>query len=127
MYHPAFRASLPILIEKNDLINANSLFTVSHSIIVLGGPAFAGMIIGFFGGSANVLINSFGFLVKGLLTFQINNTNLAYKEDKAEITFNYIMYGVTFILKERWLLIFVYRGTLRGWKYRGVNIFPLIG
>lgn len=116
IYSPSFRASLPILISKNDLINANSLFTVSMSIINLGGPALAGMIIGFFNGSANILINSFAFLLAGLLIYRINNPFNAYKEDKAKINFNYLVYGFMYILKERWLLLgtFLSIGVLLG-------------
>ncbi len=38
LYSPAFEASIPNLVDKSELITANSLFSIAKSFISLGGP-----------------------------------------------------------------------------------------
>lgn len=103
LYNPTFDASLPRVISKDDIVNANSLFNVSKSFISLGGPVFAGMIIGFLGPWSNILLNSLSFIVSAYLILLIKS-NLDNTEDSNNGSFFVDMKnGFSYVKNHNWV------------------------
>lgn len=73
MYEPAFNASLPVIVEKKDLISMNSIFNLFESIIGLLGPAISGLIIGIFGAWMCVIINGISYLLSFIIILFIKS------------------------------------------------------
>lgn len=66
-YYPARTALLPNVVEKDDLLTANSWMEVGSTISRLAGPMLAGIIIGAFGSRVAYWVDSGSFLVSGLI------------------------------------------------------------
>lgn len=66
-YYPARTALMPNVVEKDDLLTANSWMEVGSTISRLAGPMLAGIIIGAFGSRVAYWVDSGSFLVSGLL------------------------------------------------------------
>lgn len=106
IYLPSFQASLPSLLKKEDVIVANSFFSVSQSFINLGGPVFAGMLIGFAGPWANLVINAFSFILSGFLLLGITSIEFVEKvkqETKPKFIAD-LKYCLDIIKESKWLV-----------------------
>lgn len=66
-YYPARTALLPNVVEKDDLLTANSWMEVGSTISRLAGPMLAGIVIGAFGSRVAYWADRPTFLASGLL------------------------------------------------------------
>jgi MFS transporter, DHA3 family, macrolide efflux protein len=104
IYNPTFDASLPKVISKDNIVVANSLFSVSNSFISLGGPVFAGVLIGFIGPWMNIFINSLSFIASAFLIYYIkSNLNSEKRSGKNSILTD-IKEGINYIQGQVWFL-----------------------
>ncbi|MFB0832702.1 MFS transporter [Brevibacillus laterosporus] len=118
VYLPSFRAGMPSLVVKDDVITANGLFSVAQSFVSLGGPILAGMMIGFVGPWTNIAVNSVSFLLSAIIIMIIKNNELSQVQDqKKKSTFFSDLYeGFDVIKRTKWLLcgIFLIFGIYLG-------------
>ncbi|MGR5865636.1 hypothetical protein ACT7DZ_22010 [Bacillus cereus] len=68
-HHPSFESAVPEILSKEDLIQGNSFFRLSETIITFLGPAVAGIAIALFGNSNVLLITSVAFFLSGTIFF----------------------------------------------------------
>lgn len=71
IYDPTFYAAVPKLVNSKDLVMANSIFSISQSIISLVGPTLAGIVIGFFGAWTCIIINAISFFASAIFIWLI--------------------------------------------------------
>ncbi|CAM3849959.1 MFS transporter [Alkalicoccus chagannorensis] len=100
---PSFDAAVPKLVSNKEIVDANGLFNVSRSFISLGGPVFAGVIIGFFGPWSNILLNGLSFLFSAILIIFIRrDINSDMKSTKESVLEN-ISQGANYVRQHIWL------------------------
>ncbi|MBS3872334.1 MAG: MFS transporter [Firmicutes bacterium] len=63
---PAYEASIPVVVDKDELVRANSLMETAGSIIRLLAPALSGVLIAAAGVGAAILANSISYFVAAL-------------------------------------------------------------
>jgi len=63
---PAYEASIPVIVDKSELVRANSLMETAGSIIRLLAPALSGVLIAVAGVGAAILANSLSYFVAAL-------------------------------------------------------------
>lgn len=68
---PASQAMLPRLVPKNELVKANSFFSIVYETVNLGGWAIGGLLVAFFSGQNVVLITLALYLIATLLMTKI--------------------------------------------------------
>ncbi|SHJ02178.1 MFS-type transporter involved in bile tolerance, Atg22 family [Lutispora thermophila DSM 19022] len=68
----AENAMLPEIVEKDDLANANSIFSVLQTIILFLSPALSGIIYTYYGANVLFIINAVSFLIASILFLLIN-------------------------------------------------------
>ena len=75
-FDPAENALLPQLVDESQLVPANSLNALNDNLARLGGPALGGVLLGSFGFRDVVLVDSFSFLISGLMIAWIAQPSL---------------------------------------------------
>jgi len=70
-FGPAENALLPLLVEEEDLLPANSLNALNNNIARLIGPPIGGLILAVFGLSGVVIFDSITFIIAGLMILAI--------------------------------------------------------
>jgi MFS family permease len=73
-FGPANNALLPALVEKDQLLTANSLDSLGENIARLIGPALGGLLLANIGLQGVVLLNIGTFLIAALLIYLIGNS-----------------------------------------------------
>src|SRR5215211_3176362 len=66
-FGPAENALLPQLVDKSQLVTANSLNSLNNNLARLAGPALGGVMLGTFGFQNVVWIDSVSFLISGIM------------------------------------------------------------
>lgn len=105
-----FEASIPSIVKKELLIDANSLVEVTNSILTILGPAFAGVLIAYFSASSTILFTAFSCLAAGIIALFIKISKEYIEKDNNKIknAINNFMEGILFIPKHpelRWGII----------------------
>lgn len=67
LYQPAVQASIPLIVEDDDLTAANGVVAQVGSLSNFLGPVLAGLLYGVFGIKAVILINAVSFLVSAIM------------------------------------------------------------
>jgi MFS family permease len=67
-YGPARTASMPALVDRDDLLTANSLTGLATNMYIAVGPLVGGLVFAFGGAAAVMILNAFTFLGSALLT-----------------------------------------------------------
>ena len=75
-FGPAENALLPQLVDESHLVAANSLNALNNNLARLGGPALGGLLLGSFGFRTVVWIDSFSFLISGIMIAWIAQPSL---------------------------------------------------
>lgn len=70
-FNPAKNALIPCLVDKRQLMLANSLDSLGSDLISLVGPALGGVLLGLLGLPSVVLVDSASFLISGIMIFLI--------------------------------------------------------
>jgi MFS family permease len=102
----AYQSYLPSLVDRDRLVEGNSRLEVSRSAAQIGGPGFAGVLIGWIGAPVAVLIDAASFLGSALFLFGIRkeesdpsaNGGAERRSMRAEMA-----EGLRFVLNHRYL------------------------
>lgn len=103
MYEPSFNASLPVIVEKKDIISMNSIFNLFESIIGLLGPAISGLIIGIFGAWMCVIINGISYLLSFIIILFIQSDLSASNSERDSIKKD-LLSVKKYVAQNRWFL-----------------------
>ncbi len=68
-HRPALQASIPNLVQQEQLIKANSLYQISASGAGIAGPAVGGMLVGLCGSGPAMWIDAITFVLAGMSLF----------------------------------------------------------
>ncbi|SCY99997.1 MFS transporter [Alkaliphilus peptidifermentans] len=79
-FSPAIRSLVPKLVNKEDLMTANSMTTSVNQLATLIGPAIGGVLVGLFGTYIVFIVNGISFLISALFEMFITIP----KEEKSE-------------------------------------------
>ncbi|HEX6719151.1 MAG TPA: MFS transporter [Pyrinomonadaceae bacterium] len=74
-FRPAKNAIVPQLVDKKDLVEANSLNALGNNLAILVGPSLGGALLGYMGLITVILIDVTSFLISGLLIALITHTS----------------------------------------------------
>jgi len=78
---PASQAMLPRLVPKNELVKANSFFSIIYETVNLGGWALGGLLVAFLSGQKVILITVALYLIATLLMAKIIDPTEFYRKD----------------------------------------------
>jgi MFS family permease len=65
-FEVGFQSYLPRLVERDDLVEANSRLTAANSVAEVGGPGLAGILVGAIGARFTIALDSVSFLVSAV-------------------------------------------------------------
>jgi MFS family permease len=71
VFEPGRSALLPSVVQKSDLVLANTLGSVTWSVMLAAGAAVGGLVAGLFGTGFALVVDSLSFLLSALLIAQI--------------------------------------------------------
>jgi MFS family permease len=66
VFHPAMMASVPLLVDEDELPVANGILTATYHLAIMVGPALGGVLVAAMGASAAFLLNSMSFAVSAV-------------------------------------------------------------
>lgn len=106
LYQPAVSTIIPTIIEKKDLVDANGISSLLGNMGNLMAPLIAGLLFGFYGIFAILLINAFSFIMAaiGEMFISIPKANKMPEKISFQAFYNDFSKGIKFI-KERKLLL----------------------
>lgn len=99
-FHPALYGLTPAIVEKEDLVTANSIVTIAGDMSSLIGPSIAGILIANFGISSVFLINGISFIVSGIseIFIRYKDKKMDFKKVEKESFFISFKDGIEYIL-----------------------------
>ena len=92
-FYPARTASLPKIVQQQELLSANGFIQTSANISRLIGPLLAGFLIEFFGLRAAFIVDTGSFVFSALMIFLITK-NLKPKDNGEKVTVRNIATGL---------------------------------
>jgi MFS family permease len=109
---PAFEASIPGIVPREELVNANSIMELTSSTIVILGPAVAGGLIGWLGSGPAMLLDALSFLLAGLIltTIKLRGPIKTSRESMRSVL-NVFLEGLMYVPKHRILRWGVFMST----------------
>ncbi|MHA2249936.1 MAG: MFS transporter [Candidatus Kariarchaeaceae archaeon] len=99
-FYPARGASIPVIVDPEDLVSANGLIQTLAQLSGLIGPAFAGILIGIYGLDMAFLIDGISFIVSALFISLIRH-NLVPKGANGKLSTKQVLTD----LKDGFLII----------------------
>jgi hypothetical protein len=66
LFKVLYRAYLPSLVEREDLVEANSKLEISNSLAEIGGPGLAGWLVDLFSAPVAIVVDAFSYLLSAL-------------------------------------------------------------
>jgi MFS family permease len=97
LHSPAFEASIPAIVGKDDLVRANSLMQSANSIVGLVTPAISGVIIAVAGVGTAVLIDAVTFFIAALSLLFVNIPKLETASSARASVLREAMVGFRFV------------------------------
>jgi Na+/melibiose symporter-like transporter len=80
----AYQSYMPVLVEPDQLVDANGKIGASQSFGQVAGPSFGGALVGAIGAAAAVVVDALSFLVSAVLTIAIRRPEPAPPPRHAE-------------------------------------------
>ena len=112
LFGPATMAMLPDIVERENLVRANSTMGALNSFSSIVGPVLGGIIYGFGGLRAAFLINSISFIGSGVIELFITYEQKTRKFTKVREVLTDVLEGIHFVRTHRGLLIFLLFGLV---------------
>ncbi|KMN42045.1 MFS transporter, partial [Bacillus sp. LK2] len=82
---PAYESIIPLIVNKKELVSANSLTELTLSLTTILGPAFAGGVISILGADIGVLLNAIGFLLAGIIFSQVKFKDIQHSVSSSNL------------------------------------------
>lgn len=124
---PALGTIIPSIIEKDKLMQANSLTSFIFSSINLLGPLVSGMLYGFFGLFIILVINAVTFLFSGLCEMMLSLPKIEKCNDEKKKTIRMdLMEGVCFLKGHKILLNMVFMSLAINFVYTPIMSIGVI-
>lgn len=105
-FNPAFRSSIPNVVEKEQLARANSLVKITSAITGILGPLVGGILITTIGAPLAFLINGISFVVSGLTEcFIIIPQQVSESMRSSSKVFQNFINGIKFIQRHHFIKV----------------------
>lgn len=101
LYAPSVTASMPYLVEKQDMMQASGLINTVNSLANLVGPGAAGLLYGLFGILPMLCVSTVCFLISALLEVSIRLCETLPQMEKRPHVFREIAGTLRYIVKEQ--------------------------
>jgi MFS family permease len=106
-FEVGFQSYLPRLVERDDLVEANSRLTAANSVAEVSGPGLAGVLVGTIGARFTIALDAASFLFSALSVAQIRSREPAAAPPPPRSALRReIAEGFTETLRNRYLLAF---------------------
>lgn len=107
VFQPAIGATMPLIVKKEQLVEANGLNSLFMSIGNLAAPALAGVLFGIYGLLIILIINSVSFIVSALceLSIRMPKINKAPSKISFKAFFNDFSEGVNFVKTKKLIMV----------------------
>ena len=88
LYGPAVTASIPQIVEEDELTTANGIINQVGSVVNFAGPIIAGIVYGIFGIKVIVVVNAISFIFSAILEMFLDIPDVKIEENLNEINKN---------------------------------------
>ncbi|MFH0930621.1 MAG: MFS transporter [Candidatus Zixiibacteriota bacterium] len=97
-FNPALASFIPVIVNKVQLIRANSLSQLSNNLLGIIGPALGGALVALFGTGTVMFLDAFSFFVSVVAIFFIRiKTEKVFAQESRKKFFHDLLDGLTFI------------------------------
>jgi MFS family permease len=86
IFHPAMMASVPSLVDEDELPVANGVLTATFHLAIMVGPAIGGVLVAALGASAAFLLNAMSFAVSAVLLLGLPLPTHADPDERSPFT-----------------------------------------
>ncbi|WP_088042550.1 MFS transporter [Bacillus sp. EAC] len=111
LFAPASQALVPSIVNKEDLLKANSLMSLTYSIKDVFGILLAGIMYAVLGPTILVFINGISYLLSGLGAMFIKENSIQEERKQTKNVFSELKEGIVYIISKNkpilWLLVMV--------------------
>lgn len=106
IFSPAIRTIIPSVVDKENLLSANSLSAFVQGVAEISGPLLAGIILGCFGMFIILILNSISFIIAAIFESFITLPNDKSENEAINFSsfFSDFAEGFKFIKKEKFIL-----------------------
>lgn len=88
LYGPAVTASIPQIVEEDELTTANGIINQVGSVVNFAGPIIAGIVYGIFGIKVIVVVNAISFIFSAILEMFLDIPDVKVEKNLNEINEN---------------------------------------
>lgn len=88
LYGPAVTASIPQIVEEDELTTANGIINQVGSVVNFAGPIIAGIVYGIFGIKVIVVVNAISFIFSAILEMFLDIPDVKIEKNLNEINEN---------------------------------------
>jgi MFS family permease len=97
-FNPALASFIPVIVDKEQLIRANSLSQLSNNLLGIIGPALGGALVALFGTGAVMFLDALSFFISVVAIFFVRiKTEKVFAQDARKKFFHDLLDGLTFI------------------------------
>ncbi len=127
-FNPALASFIPVIVDKEQLIRANSLSQLSNNLLGIIGPALGGALVALFGTGTVMFLDALSFFVSVIAIFLVRiKTEKVFDQEKRKKFLNDLLDGLKFIRTESGILGLVFLFSLLNFFVAPVGVLiPLV-
>jgi len=129
-FDPALMAIVPDLVEKDHLLEANSLQLSTYNLMMIVGPAMGGLIVGFLGQAWAFWLNAATFLASALAIFSIvekwQRRDAAQEKRGARLWIKDMAQGLGYIVRQRAVAVLTVEMMIMALSMVAVTVLEVI-
>jgi MFS transporter, DHA3 family, macrolide efflux protein len=104
-FNPALASFLPVIVNKEQLVRANSISQMSSNLSGIIGPALGGALVALFGAGTVMFLDALSFFVSGIAIFLVRvKVEQVFPSEARKRFLQELMDGLNFIRKESGIL-----------------------
>ncbi|MFQ5435627.1 MAG: MFS transporter [Anaerolineae bacterium] len=101
LFDIAYRAYLPALVTRKQLVEANSKLSITESLAEIASPGLGGVLVQLITAPLTLLLDAFSFLLSAMFIWRIQQPEPEPNTDAAETIWQSIRDGLAFLWAER--------------------------
>ncbi|MCJ7497975.1 MAG: MFS transporter, partial [candidate division Zixibacteria bacterium] len=126
--NPALASFIPVIVDKEQLIRANSLSQLSNNLLGIIGPALGGVLVALLGVGAVMFLDALSFFISVIAIFLVRiKTEKVFDQEKRKKFLHDLLDGLKFIRTEKGILGLVFLFSLLNFFVAPVGVLiPLV-
>jgi MFS family permease len=127
-FNPALASFIPVIVDKEQLIRANSLSQLSNNLLGIIGPALGGVLVALLGVGAVMFLDALSFFISVIAIFLVRiKTEKVFDQEKRKKFLHDLLDGLKFIRTEKGILGLVFLFSLLNFFVAPVGVLiPLV-